>query len=44
MAFCTNCGSIMNIDDAKSHICSPDDIPPKGKMKKHGEKNFVDVS
>lgn len=34
MALCTECGVILHIEDAKTHICDPTDIPAKGTQYK----------
>ena len=31
MAICTQCGAVGDLDDLKSHICTP---PPKNKINK----------
>jgi hypothetical protein len=38
MALCTKCGTLMNDEDAPSHVCSSEDIPEKGNPIKKGLK------
>jgi hypothetical protein len=31
MAICTKCGTIMDKEDMKTHVCNPAEIPDKNK-------------